>query len=200
MTHGRTVGVAALATLVALTGALVAVAVAAPRHRAHSRVTARIVHRHSFAPSAARAPQISLGGAVTSVPAGQVSTDPASDPGPDPTTTTTTNTMTTSSTTTGPPALPHRVGITENDQGSLTLKASAVTIATGAITFVVANAGADPHDFSIDDASGHTITQTLIDSKKGANVPVTLAPGTYKLYCSLPGHALAGMQRTVKVQ
>lgn len=92
------------------------------------------------------------------------------------------------------------MGITENDQGALTLKTSAVTIAAGPVTFVVANAGADPHDFTIEDPDGHTVgAPVLLDSKKGASVAVTLPPGRYRLYCSLfnGAHAAAGMQRFV---
>ena len=60
---------------------------------------------------------------------------------------------------------------------------------TGAVTFLVANAGRIPHDFSINGRN----TPSL---RPGGHAKITVwfaAPGVYEYVCTLLGHAMAGM-------
>lgn len=63
------------------------------------------------------------------------------------------------------------------------------TVAHGAIAFDVKNVGKIPHDLAI---QGGTKTP-LINAGQSATLTVTLKPGTYTLYCTVPGHRQAGM-------
>jgi plastocyanin len=67
-------------------------------------------------------------------------------------------------------------------------------LAPGKITFDVTNAGKIPHDLVV---SGPGVTGTaktpLVNAGKTATLTVTLAAGSYTLYCSVPGHRAAGM-------
>lgn len=74
---------------------------------------------------------------------------------------------------------------------------AAVTIAHGKVTFAVKNVGKIPHNLSI---SGPTTAKTASIAPGGtATLVVTLAKGTYKLYCSVPGHEQLGMKATLNV-
>jgi uncharacterized cupredoxin-like copper-binding protein len=70
--------------------------------------------------------------------------------------------------------------------------APASVAAPGKVTFVATNAGKIPHDLAVQGSSGTTKT-ALISPGKSAKLTVTLAAGTYTLYCSVPGHRAAGM-------
>ena len=60
----------------------------------------------------------------------------------------------------------------------------------------VTSVGAIPHDLAI---VGQQAKTKLISSKGSAKLTVTLKPGTYELYCTVPGHKQAGMDLKVKV-
>ncbi len=73
--------------------------------------------------------------------------------------------------------------------GSTTLKA-------GEITFEVSDDGKIPHDLAIKGTSDKT---KEIAPGSNAELKVTLKPGTYVLYCSIPGHEQAGMKQSITV-
>lgn len=64
----------------------------------------------------------------------------------------------------------------------------------GKVTFVVENAGKIQHDLALQGAGVSAATKTpLISPGQTAKLTVTLAAGTYTLYCTVPGHRAAGM-------
>ena len=72
--------------------------------------------------------------------------------------------------------------------------APATVPAAGKVTFVVENAGKIQHDLALEGAGVTASTKTsLISPGQSAKLTVTLAAGTYTLYCSVPGHRAAGM-------
>jgi uncharacterized cupredoxin-like copper-binding protein len=73
--------------------------------------------------------------------------------------------------------------------GSTELKA-------GEITFEVADDGKIPHDLAIKGTSDKT---KEIAPGASAELKVTLKPGRYVLYCSIPGHEQAGMKQSITV-
>lgn len=66
----------------------------------------------------------------------------------------------------------------------------------GKITFDVTNDGKLPHDLAIKGMSEKT---KLIPAGGSDKLTVTLKPGTYELYCTVPGHEEAGMKLNVTV-
>lgn len=70
----------------------------------------------------------------------------------------------------------------------------------GTYTFDVHNAGKIPHDLVISGGhvSGQDRTPTIAPGKD-ATLKVTLGPGRYTLYCSIPGHRALGMQAELAV-
>ena len=75
-------------------------------------------------------------------------------------------------------------------------------VPAGTVRFVVNNQGRFAHNFTIKDANNTVLgkTPTFAADKGPQVVEVTLAPGTYTVYCSLPGHAAQGQQNTLVVK
>ena len=74
----------------------------------------------------------------------------------------------------------------------------------GQVQFNVYNFGQDAHTFAIVDPSGRQISAS-VDLPAGApetavQLTTNLAPGTYTLECTLPGHAKLGMIATLTVK
>lgn len=72
---------------------------------------------------------------------------------------------------------------------------SALKATAGQATIRFTNRGAVEHDFLIDAFNVHLIAKP----GKTVEVTVTLTPGTYKTYCSIPGHRQNGMEGTLTV-
>jgi uncharacterized cupredoxin-like copper-binding protein len=51
-----------------------------------------------------------------------------------------------------------------------------------------------------EDAAGHLGEVSELDPGKSGALTLTLDPGTYMLFCNLPGHYMAGMWTTITVQ
>src|SRR5439155_1026895 len=74
--------------------------------------------------------------------------------------------------------------------------AASKQVKAGDITFKVKNDGKLAHDVAIAGTSERT---KLIPPGGTAELKVTLKPGTYELYCTVPGHKAAGMDLKVTV-
>lgn len=96
-------------------------------------------------------------------------------------------------TTTAPTPQASAVDVTETE---FKIALASTELKSGRITFDVTNDGAIPHDLAIVGVSQKT---KEIPSKGSAKLTVTLKPGTYELYCSIPGHKQAGMDLRVTV-
>ena len=69
------------------------------------------------------------------------------------------------------------------------------TVHRGTVTFLVVNDGKRAHDFKI--AGKRT---TLIAPGQSAKLTVTLSkPGSYVYFCTVAGHAVAGMKGFLRV-
>jgi len=77
---------------------------------------------------------------------------------------------------------------------------SEATVAAGAVTFTVTNAGGIPHGFEVE---GHGIERqtALIQPGSSATLTLTLQPGTYEVYCPVgeDSHKKLGMETHLTV-
>ena len=120
--------------------------------------------------------------------------EPATTTESEPTTTEAQETTTQAeTTTTAPTPQASTVDVTETE---FKIALASTELKAGKITFDVTNGGAIPHDLAIVDVPQKT---KEIPSKGSAKLTVTLKPGTYELYCSVPGHKQAGMDLKVTV-
>jgi uncharacterized cupredoxin-like copper-binding protein len=106
--------------------------------------------------------------------------------GPETTTKATTTAATTATTTTSQAS---SVPVTETEF-KIALPKS--TLAAGSYSFEVANDGKIEHDLVIKGSGVDEKTPT-IEAGKSATLKVDLKPGSYDVYCSIPGHKQAGM-------
>ena len=88
------------------------------------------------------------------------------------------------------------VKVTAGKPSEFKFKLSTSSVKHGAVTFVVTNNGALPHDFSIN----HKKT-ALLSPGKSAKLTVTFAKaGKYAYLCTVSGHAAAGMKGSLTVK
>jgi uncharacterized cupredoxin-like copper-binding protein len=74
-----------------------------------------------------------------------------------------------------------------------------VTASPGKITFQIKNTGSVAHDITVD-VNGTPQSSPLVQPGKSETWSVTIdKPGTYDMYCSVPGHKEAGMNGSLKV-
>jgi uncharacterized cupredoxin-like copper-binding protein len=106
------------------------------------------------------------------------------------------------------------------NMATFTVKALPQRIKAGTVTFRVTNLSSDtihemisspvadptkplPYDPAnskvLEDAAGHLGEVSELDPHKTGALTVELAPGTYVLYCNIPGHFDGGMWTTVTV-
>jgi plastocyanin len=70
----------------------------------------------------------------------------------------------------------------------------------GSVTINFDNKQPLQHDVAVADSSGKVLGQTDLVSSGTANATVSLQPGTYTFYCTVPGHREAGMEGTLAVK
>jgi uncharacterized cupredoxin-like copper-binding protein len=105
-------------------------------------------------------------------------------------------TTTAKATTTAKPApKPQTVAVTETE---FKIALPTTQLKAGPVTFDVKNGGKIDHDLVV---TGNGITKgtPLISAGQSKTLEVTLKPGKYKLFCSVPGHEAAGMLTNITV-
>jgi uncharacterized cupredoxin-like copper-binding protein len=122
-----------------------------------------------------------------------------------PTTTQQTTAQTTTQQTTAPPATTPPTTTSAPKPQAETVEAietefkialPTTQLKAGKITFQVKNDGKIPHDLAV---KGTSDTTELIPAGGTAELTVTLEPGKYLLYCTVPGHEAAGMKIDITV-
>jgi hypothetical protein len=92
---------------------------------------------------------------------------------------------------------PSRLQVTAREW-SLTL--SRQTLRAGPAVIELVNFGQDAHDLRLRRIGATHIAGTrLVQPRDIVRLSLTLAPGRYRLWCSLPGHARLGMTATLRV-
>lgn len=85
-----------------------------------------------------------------------------------------------------------------NASGQLAFETKALTAKPGKVTIDFSNASPIEHDVAI--AQGSAVAgQTPVFTGGSKTLTVTLKPGKYTFYCTVPGHRQAGMEGTLTV-
>lgn len=84
--------------------------------------------------------------------------------------------------------------------GTLAYTTTEASSEAGNVTLDFENPQPVPHDVSIEDSSGKTIGKTELITESSTSTSVSLKPGAYTFYCSVPGHREAGMEGTLTVK
>jgi uncharacterized cupredoxin-like copper-binding protein len=108
---------------------------------------------------------------------------------------TTTSTTTTTQGTTTQAAPATKVDVSETE---FKITLAQTPKSAGSYEFVVKNDGKIPHDLVVN-GNGVNAKTSLLNPGQSETLKVDLKPGTYDLYCSVPGHKQAGMDVKVTV-
>lgn len=74
------------------------------------------------------------------------------------------------------------------------------TAHAGEVVFIVKNEGAIEHNFVIQNAAKKNVAEiAVMEPGTTTEVRAAIAPGTYAIFCTLPGHREAGMAATLVV-
>jgi plastocyanin len=107
-------------------------------------------------------------------------------------------TPTPTATATATPDDPSGAEVILDDDPAFTMSASYRTLKAGHVIFNAANYGMDDHNLTVAGVPGGYVSVPA--DKATYPLELALAPGTYRLYCSLPGHDAAGMHTTITVR
>ena len=83
--------------------------------------------------------------------------------------------------------------------GALKFTSDSLTAKAGKVTINFTNKAPEDHNFTLTTASGASVGATPTFSGGTKTLSVTLKPGTYTFFCSVPGHEMAGMKGTLTV-
>ena len=118
-------------------------------------------------------------------------------------TTSTTAPASSAATTAGSPAPVNEgagssLSLTADKEGQLKYNTSTLTAKAGKISIAFSNSSPLAHNVTVEGA-GQVRGATPTFSGGTQTLTVNLKPGTYKFYCSVPGHRQAGMEGTLTV-
>jgi uncharacterized cupredoxin-like copper-binding protein len=106
--------------------------------------------------------------------------------------------------TTGTPAPPSSpaaaatLRLAANPAGLLSFSTKQLTAKAGKVTIELTNDSPVEHDVAIEQARSE-LGSTPVFTGGSKSVTLNLEPGTYKFFCSVPGHRQAGMEGTLTV-
>lgn len=94
-----------------------------------------------------------------------------------------------------------KLEIDANPDGQLAYEVSSATAPAGALQIDSRNASGTPHDIALEGPDGRELGNGAVVSNGGVSrVSLTLAPGRYTFYCTVPGHREGGMEGTLTVR
>lgn len=85
------------------------------------------------------------------------------------------------------------------EEKEFTIALSEPTLSPGTYTLVVENAGTVDHALEIEGPGVGTSTINTIAPGASAKITITLANGSYQIYCPIDGHRASGMDLTIDV-
>jgi plastocyanin len=86
------------------------------------------------------------------------------------------------------------VSISANPSGMLMFTTNSLTAKAGKVTIAFTNNAPEDHNLTLATASGSVLGSTPTFKGGTKMLTVTLKPGTYTYYCTVPGHRSGGMQ------
>jgi uncharacterized cupredoxin-like copper-binding protein len=93
-----------------------------------------------------------------------------------------------------------KLSLAADPEGQLKFDKSSLSAKAGAVSISYTNSAPLEHDLRIESSSGSVVGSIPIFQGGTKTLAVNLKPGTYKFYCSVPGHRQAGMEGTLTVK
>jgi plastocyanin len=88
----------------------------------------------------------------------------------------------------------------EAASSGLAYASASASASAGKVTVDFTNPQPITHDVAIESSGGETVGQTELIAEGSDSTVVELKPGTYKFFCTVPGHREAGMEGTLTVK
>lgn len=92
------------------------------------------------------------------------------------------------------------VKLEANSEGQLEYDTKSLSAKAGKVSVDFTNSSSLPHNVTIESSGGEQVGATPTFSGGSKSLSVNLKPGTYKFFCSVPGHRQAGMEGTLTVK
>jgi len=92
-----------------------------------------------------------------------------------------------------------KLSLSANPSGQLEYNTKSLTAKAGKVTISFTNMAPLGHDVAIESSSGQTLGSTPVFQGGTKELSLELKPGTYKFFCTVPGHRQAGMEGTLTV-
>jgi plastocyanin len=92
------------------------------------------------------------------------------------------------------------LALAANPEGQLSYNTKTLTAKPGKVTIDFTNMSPLMHNMNVESSSGHTLGSTPTFQGSTKSVTLDLTAGTYKFFCSVPGHRQAGMEGTLVVR
>jgi plastocyanin len=110
------------------------------------------------------------------------------------------STTTTQSTTASTPAATGALKLEANPEGQLKYTTSSLTAQAGKVSIAFTNSSPLAHNVTVESSAGKVLGATPTFQGGSKTLTLDLKPGTYKFFCSVPGHRMAGMEGTLTVK
>jgi plastocyanin len=100
----------------------------------------------------------------------------------------------------GTSSAPENLSLDANAGGQLKYNTTSLTAKAGKVSIDFTNMAPESHNVTVESASGEKVGATPTFQGGSKTLSVNLKPGTYKFFCSVPGHRMAGMEGTLTVK
>jgi plastocyanin/sugar lactone lactonase YvrE len=87
-----------------------------------------------------------------------------------------------------------------NAEGQLKYNTTSLTAKAGKVSIDFTNMAPEDHNVTLESAAGEKVGATPTFQGGSKTLNLNLKPGTYKFFCSVPGHRMAGMEGTLTVK
>jgi plastocyanin len=93
-----------------------------------------------------------------------------------------------------------KLALAANPEGQLKYNTTSLSASAGSVSIDFANMSPVGHNVTIESSSGTVVGATPTFQGGTRTLALTLKAGTYKFFCSVPGHRMAGMEGTLTVK
>ena len=87
-----------------------------------------------------------------------------------------------------------------NAEGQLKYNTTSLSAKAGKVSIDFTNMSPEGHNVTVESAAGEKVGATPTFQGGSKTLSLNLKPGTYKFFCSVPGHRMAGMEGTLTVK
>jgi plastocyanin len=92
------------------------------------------------------------------------------------------------------------LSLAANPEGQLKYSTTSLTAKAGKVSIDFTNTASLEHNVTVASSTGAVLGATPTFNGGSKTLSFTLKVGTYKFYCSVPGHRMAGMEGTLTVK